>query len=475
MDAKFSVIYQGKLVESMLVEDIEENLQNQYKISADKSKQFLSKNRIVKNGLTSVQAKKLQTNLLALGVKTRLLNESEKKSTTSSKNKLSRDEIDKIFQHKMSPIKTPFSYNIGLIVTFILTLFIPLLYLVITSFSVYGTYWFISSLTSIIDFHGNVAIKGLVAFSVIFMGVLLSLFLLRPLIPQTRKNNDEILDEQDHPELFYLIAKLSRYMSVPMPSEIRINKSVNASAGMKNGMRSLITGNLVLTLGLPLLSGMNMRQLVGVISHEFGHFSQRFGMTVYYVINTINYWLQERAFANYGLALLLKNWRDKYENGYVLIPIWMASAGIWLTQKIFKYLFQASLYISQNMTRQMEYNADHHECRVVGSDYFSTTSIRLHELNYAREKVKDINTHFWNENMLLKDIPKAINSIANELSAPERRYVKESMGNQETHPWDSHPADHQRIEHALKQQEPAKFICELPSSLLMNRSRGQST
>ena len=119
------------------------------------------------------------------------------------------------------------------------------------------------------------------------------------------------------------------------------------------------------------------------------------------------------------------------------------------------------------MTRQMEYNADHHECRVVGSDYFSTTSIRLHELSYALEKVRDINSHFWNENMLLNDIPKAINSVANELSIAERKYVKESMDDQETHPWDSHPADHQRVEHAIKQQESALFTCELPSSLLL--------
>jgi Zn-dependent protease with chaperone function len=35
---------------------------------------------------------------------------------------------------------------------------------------------------------------------------------------------------------------------------------------------------LVLVIGLPLAAGMSMRQVAGVLAHEFGHFAQGAGM-----------------------------------------------------------------------------------------------------------------------------------------------------------------------------------------------------
>lgn len=465
MDAKFSVFYSGEIVDSMIISEVERNLQQHYKLSEKKSKQFLSKQRTVKKGLTKAQALQLQKKLLSNGIKTRLLNDPDKVENTD-KNTLFRTEIDKVFQGVMTPIKSSLSYNAGLFLTLMLTLCIPVLYISMTASVIYGTGFFIANMSTWFDFQHTAHIKIPLAFSIIFMGVLLSFFLLRPLIPQSYRNDDEILDSADHPDLFYLIQKLSSYMSVPMPSEIRMNHEVNASASLKDGMGSFKNGQLVLTLGYPLVSGMNTRQLVGVIAHEFGHFSQRYGMAVYYLINSVNYWLQERAYSKYGLALLLKKWRAKYDEGFLLVPILAASAGIWLSQQCLKKLFHMSLYFSQRMSREMEFNADHHECKIVGSDYFSVTSMRIHQLSFAKSKVSGINDYFWNENVLLKNIPEAINTLTDNLSKREKETVREALDLQESHPWDSHPADNQRINHALKLNEIGIFHIELEAGKL---------
>jgi Zn-dependent protease with chaperone function len=468
MDTKFSVIYQGKLVDSKLLVDVERNLQEQYKFSPEKSKNFLSKSRVVKSGLNQNQAKKLQDNFLALGIETLLIKDSKIKLKSSADDRITNNKIEQLFKGNMLPVQTSFSYNLGLFFTLLLTLCMPLIYMAITFWSIYSTIWFGVNATEIMDFKYGAVIKLLMTFSVLFMGTLLSLFLLRPLIPQSYTNYDQKLKSTDHPQLFYLVKKLSEYMSVPMPSEIRVNSEVNASASLKDGLRSMFSGDLVLTIGLPLIVGMNTRQLVGVIAHEFGHFSQRYGMTVYYAINYINFWLRERAFSKYGLALALKRWSEKYESDYLLIPIWTARAGIWLSQQILKKLYQFSMYISQYMTRQMEYNADHYECKLVGSDYFSETSFRLHELSYARTKLRAINGRFWDENLLFKDIPSAVNHVANELSKSEKMEVQQGLDDQSNHPWDSHPADTLRIEHAIATQETGIFTLKIPAICLFN-------
>jgi Zn-dependent protease with chaperone function len=467
MDTKFSVIYNGEIVDNMIIAEVEKNLQQQYQLSEQKSKQFLSKQRTVKKGLTKIQALRLQKKLLSNGMKTQLLNDPSQ-SFNSSGNSLCRDKIDEIFKGNMTPVEASRSYEVGLFLTLLLTLCIPVMYLTITGLAIYCTGMFIANVSTWFDFQHFALVKGLIAFSIIFMGILLSFFLLRPLIPQSHRNDDEILDPAAHPDLFYLIQALSRYMSVPMPSEIRMNHEVNASASLKDGMKSLKNGELVLTLGYPLVSGMNTRQLIGVIAHEFGHFSQRNGMAVYYLINTINFWLQERAYANYGLALVLERWRAKYDEGYLAVPILTASAGIWLSQQCLKNLYHVSLYCSQYMSREMEFNADHHECKIVGSDYFSVTSMILHQLSFSEGKVATINEHFWNENVLLKNIPQAINTATNNLSKHEQETVQQSIDIQKNHPWDSHPADNQRIDHALALNEIGIFHLEFEACTLFN-------
>lgn len=492
MDAKYSVIYKGEVVETMVMAEVELNLQKRYQLSEQKSKELLSNPRIIKQGLTQEQALHIQKSLLGNGLKTHLhneflqtdasqsepqthptdatikLNKASAKNETSAAGSFDKNEIDKIFSGSMPTIDSSFSYNAGLFATLLLTLCIPFLYINITALVVFNTGSFIVNLSDWFDFQHNAVIKFFVAISLIFMGLLLSFFLLRPLIPQNYRHSDEVLDPASHPNLFYLVKKLSAYMSVPMPCEIRMNNQVNASASLKDGIKSIKQGELVLTLGYPLVSGMNTRQLVGVIAHEFGHFSQRNGMAVYYLINTINYWLQERAYADYGLALLLKRWREKTNSDYLLIPIMTASAGIWLSQQLLKRLFHMSLYCSQHMSRLMEFNADHHECKIVGSQTFTDTSLRLHQLSYASQKVAEINEFFWNENVLLKNIPKAINTLTNELEKHEKQSIQDSIDLQRSHPWDSHPANNQRIDHAQALNEEGIFHLELDASVLFN-------
>ena len=48
----------------------------------------------------------------------------------------------------------------------------------------------------------------------------------------------------------------------------------------------------MLTIGLPLVAGLSLREFAGIIAHEFGHFTQGFGMRLSYVIRQINGWFR---------------------------------------------------------------------------------------------------------------------------------------------------------------------------------------
>ena len=58
-----------------------------------------------------------------------------------------------------------------------------------------------------------------------------------------------------------------------MPKRIDLDCQLNAAASLRRGALSLFGNDLVLTIGLPLVAGLNVQQFAGVIGHEFGHFT----------------------------------------------------------------------------------------------------------------------------------------------------------------------------------------------------------
>ena len=48
--------------------------------------------------------------------------------------------------------------------------------------------------------------------------------------------------------------------------------------------------DLVLTIGLPLVAGLSIREFGGVLAHEFGHFAQGGGMRLTALVRFVNGW-----------------------------------------------------------------------------------------------------------------------------------------------------------------------------------------
>ena len=87
-----------------------------------------------------------------------------------------------------------------------------------------------------------------------------------------RKERDWSLDPDDEPLVFAFVNKVCDVVRAPKPKRIDIDTNVNASASFRRGMLSMLGNDLVLTIGLPLVAGLTLRQLAGVLAHEFGHF-----------------------------------------------------------------------------------------------------------------------------------------------------------------------------------------------------------
>lgn len=106
-------------------------------------------------------------------------------------------------------------------------------------------------------------------------GPILCVFLVKPIFTMRRQARPGVtLERPAEPRLFAFVERLCAAQGAPAPSRIRVDTDINASASLRHGLISLFRDDLVLTVGLPLARTMTVRELTGVLAHEFGHFAQ---------------------------------------------------------------------------------------------------------------------------------------------------------------------------------------------------------
>ena len=126
--------------------------------------------------------------------------------------------------------------------------------------------------------------KGAVSYYAIVLGVCVIAvagyclaIVLKPLIkiferPEARGKE---VSRKDHPELFSLIDEVVMKADCLQPKHVRISNECNAYVYYPSLLGYIFTGRQNLTIGLPLLYGLNKTELKAVLAHEFGHFTQK--------------------------------------------------------------------------------------------------------------------------------------------------------------------------------------------------------
>ena len=138
----------------------------------------------------------------------------------------------------------------------------------------------------------------------------------------------------------------------------------------------------MLTIGLPLVAGLSIREFAGVLAHEFGHFAQGGGMRLTAIVRGVNGWFARVVYERDEWDETLERWSREtdFRLAFVLV---IARGAVWVSRRVLTGLMFGGHAISCFMMRQMEYDADSYEVKIAGSDAFIRTTTRLRELNVA--------------------------------------------------------------------------------------------
>jgi Zn-dependent protease with chaperone function len=343
-------------------------------------------------------------------------------------------------------------------------LILPLIYVGIVGVAAISLYWHATQNASLFESVRSVRVALFLYLMPLVVGAILIVFMVKPLFASpARKPRLRPLDPSSEPLLFAFVDGVCQVVGAPTPVRIFVDNSVNAGAAAEVGLVSLLQRRLVLVVGLPLVAGLDLRQFAGVLAHEFGHFSQSAGMTLSYLISTINRWFARVVYERDRWDEWLETWSHEQHPSLILIA-YGARLTVWATRRILWVLMMLGHLISSFLLRQMEFDADRYEMALSGSEAFIETMRRIQILNLAMAGAHADLSEGWKEGRLADDLPRLVLANVPQIPRAMLDEMDRSTTSRKTGLFDTHPADTSRIAAARTAQAPGLFHVKGPAT-----------
>jgi Zn-dependent protease with chaperone function len=361
-----------------------------------------------------------------------------------------------IVRKRIEPSSMTLKYGLGLVLVALVMVLLAVAYISMIALLVYGVVYQFRHHHYLIGMGGSV----------------LAFFLVKPLLARRLPEPNRFsLTAKSDPELFQLIARISELVGVPFPSRVDVDCVPNATASYRDGWRSIRGNDLVLTIGLPLAEALTVEELAGVIAHELGHFSQRHGMRLTYIIRSLNRWFARVVYERDTWDALLTRMAHGIDPRIGLFFVALRIC-IWLSRRILWAFMQLGHVFDCFMLRQMEFDADSYEAKVAGSAAFVKTHEKLRSLSAASALVMKSVQESWRKRRLPDNLPGFINFSTDYLTPELQKKVKEAATKTRTGIFDTHPRGAARAQAAVELRQPGIINDKSPAGRLFNNLAG---
>lgn len=372
----------------------------------------------------------------------------------------------------LAPVRVSILYRLGLLLVAAAMVLLPIVYLALIAGLGWLVYLHAVHGVVILDGRGGgrvMLLKLTIYLAPLVAGVVAVLFMLKPLLARAQRPPDTLeVTSEDQPLLFQFVEHLTSAVGAPMPRDVRVDCEVNASAGFRRGLASFFGSDLVLTVGLPLVAGLSLRQLAGVLAHEFGHFAQGGAMRITYLIRSVNGWFARVVYQRDRWDERLDRMARESEHWAAQLILAATRATVWTSRRVLWVLMNVGHLISCFMLRQMEYDADRYEARVAGSETFGGTARRLRELGAGSQAAIQQLQLTWSDGHLGDDLPALITRRAAAIPKEAIQEIHRISMEEESSWFATHPADSDRIASASQEATAGIFRFDEQATLLFS-------
>lgn len=310
------------------------------------------------------------------------------------------------------------------------------------------------------------------------LGILILIFLLKFIFNSHKVNRSHLIEinESQEPNLFNMINEIVRKVGTSFPKKVYLSSDVNASVFYDSSFWSMfLPVKKNLQIGLGLVNTVTKEELKAILSHEFGHFSQRTMKVGSYVYN-VNQVIFNMLYNNESYENLIQRWANVsgYFSIFVVIAVKINGGIQWVLRKLYEVVNKSYMGLS----REMEFHADEIAASVTGYKPLKKSLLRMALADNSFDDVLNFYNGKISENIksenLYEDQTAVIQFFAEENSLnmtnklPDISLEEQSKFDKSKlvikNQWASHPTMDERI----ARLEKTGFSTEYNSDVLAN-------
>lgn len=235
-----------------------------------------------------------------------------------------------------------------------------------------------------------------------------------------------VVDAQQQPELHALVNHVADLLGGPAPGAIKLDAEVGLALRPASWFQGLTGAGPEIVIGLPLLYGLSVRQLSGVIAHAYAGYTREARAHGYPLICSIDRWL----FAQSGMARSAIAVDGQFSS--------LGRAGAtWYRPVLhfFDFLSQATFFLLYRMvsaitfvaSRRVDMIGDQFSARIAGSTEFRSTQFRLRSLYYGQQHANLELVKRWRNGKLSDNFPVLVVDHADALQLSLRPRLIQEM------------------------------------------------
>lgn len=372
------------------------------------------------------------------------------------------------FDTGIQRVEVSLKYKLGLFFVAAAMMLLPLAYLALIALAGCLLFWHAAMNSGLIH-NGSVAFVFLYLVP-LFLGGVGFLCMFKPLFASGLREAVVLsLNPDEEPVLFQFVKRLCLCLNAPVPQRIDVNiEPLATGARFRRGFLSLLGHDMVLTIGLPMATGLTLREFTGVLAHELGYFTQGTALRFTYTIRRIHHWFLQAVFESDIWDERLYFASRFSRSLSVRALAYFARLFVFITRLALFALMFVGQIISSFMSRKMELHADRYEARIAGSETLESTELKLHEMSVAWDEVSDLQAG-WFDGRLADDVPAL---IAAELAVYQQdsldllREIEFAVFDRRTGLFDTHPSPRDRIANARQENAEGIFRLEYSATTL---------
>ena len=337
----------------------------------------------------------------------------------------------------------------------------PLMYISLIPLAAWALYW----LGSVSDATSKVH-SPIVSASVLLVGCLLILSLLKPLVARPVPTRaPHYLNPEKQLLLFALVRSLASNIGVAAPERIAVDCNVNCYCMFGGGITGVFRSGFVLVIGLPLVAGLRLDQLVGVLAHELSHALQITTMRSIGIIWAVHSWLSGVACQQDEFDAMIQRRLETASN--VTKPaLRLTRVLVQPGRGILWLLMIMEGVVTSAFRRRIEITADRYQIRASGTDRFISAVVEINVLAVASQRAMVELSRMKRTGRVVDDYPGLIAYIRARYPGDFVQRLLAGLGEERTGILSAHPCDKDRIALARAEHQKGIGTADLPASVL---------